>query len=298
MNKIISEIEKLKEEIKKHKELLSDPEVGSLAREEIEKLKSQKKALQMTLENISNNNQPSPRQFDKQSLDQVNTIIEIRGAAGGDEAKIWSSDLLRMYLRYAESKNFKVSRIDESALKIEGKGAYGIFKFESGVHRVQRVPTTEKQGRIHTSTASVAVLPEIPDSQISINPDDLEWQFTRAGGPGGQYVNKAATAVRLTHEPSGIVVAVRQERLQQQNKAIALQLLRSKLWQQEEEKRQKTIDKTRKSAVGRGMRAEKIRTYNFPHNRVTDHRINKSWHNLDNILNGNLSPLLSEIKKH
>ena len=165
------------------------------------------------------------------------------------------------------------------------------------MHRVQRIPETEKQGRIHTSTATVAVLPEIPESQISINPDDLEWQFTRAGGPGGQYVNKAATAVRLTHKPSRIVVSVRQERIQQQNKAIALELLRSKLWEQEEAERRKTIEQTRRAAVGRGMRAEKIRTYNFPQNRVTDHRINKTWHELESILDGNLEKIIEAVAK-
>ena len=200
-----------------------------------------------------------------------------------------------MYLHFADFKGYKIQELDDSTLKITGKGAFGIFRFESGVHRVQRVPETEKQGRIHTSTASVAVLPEIPESEITIKPEELEWQFTRAGGHGGQNVNKVNSAVRLTHKPSGLVISVRQERKQQQNKAIALQILRSKLWDQEEEKRVKTLDLTRRSAVGRGMRAEKIRTYNFPQNRVTDHRLGKSWHNLETVLDGNLKEILKTL---
>jgi peptide chain release factor 1 len=295
MNNLQNEITRIDQEIKRHQEFLKDPELADLAKEEIDKLNTQKKALEQSLPD-KKSHKSSFSTTKKSSPDQANAIVEIRAAAGGDEAKIWSSDLLRMYLRFAESNGFKVSQIDETNLKISGKGVFGLLKTESGVHRVQRVPKTEKQGRIHTSTASVAVLPEIPESQIKINPDDLEWQFTRAGGPGGQYVNKAATAVRLTHKPTSIVIAVRQERIQQQNKSIALELLRSKLWQLEEEKKLQTLDSQRKSAVGRGMRSEKIRTYNFPQNRVTDHRINKSWHDLENILNGNLSPIITSLE--
>lgn len=296
MNSIKEQVHRIQTQIRKHQELLDDPELGVLAKEEIEKLKSQKQALEDSLEMIQGKSNSHKSKTTQDTPDEANTIIEIRGGAGGDEAKIWAQDLKRMYMRFAEKHGFKVQQVDESTLKVNGRGVFGLFKLESGVHRVQRIPETEKQGRIHTSTATVAVLPEIPASQIKINPDDLEWQFTRAGGPGGQYVNKAATAVRLTHKPSGVVVSVRQERLQQQNKAIALEILRSKLWEKEEEKRESTIKETRRSAVGRGMRAEKIRTYNFPQNRVTDHRINKSLYELDSILNGNLDKILEVLK--
>ena len=233
--------------------------------------------------------------------------MEIRPGTGGDEAKIWAEDLARMYLKFCEATGLKTVIIDDGIIKISGYvhpssiihhsslslGPYGLLRFESGVHRVQRVPSTEAHGRIHTSTASVAVLPEVTVNEVSVNDNDLEWAFSRAGGPGGQNVNKVNTAVRLTHKPSGMVVSVRQERSQQQNKVIALEILRSKLWEIEEEKKLKTIEDQRRAAVGRGMRAEKIRTYNFPQNRVTDHRINKSWHNLDSVLEGNLEEIIS-----
>lgn len=293
MDAIKQEVIRINKEIQEHKSLLKDPELSSLAKEEINKLTKQKTALEQSLnyKDKTEANSPNDRQFDFS-----NAIIEIRAAAGGNEAKIWSNDLKRMYTRFANIKGLKVQELDDTTLKIKGKGAFAIFELESGVHRVQRIPVTESQGRIHTSTATVAVLPEIPESQIKINPEDLEWQFTRAGGHGGQNVNKVNTAVRLTHRPTGIKISVRQERVQQQNKAIALEILRSRLWQQEKEKRQKTIEHTRKEAVGRGMRAEKIRTYNFPQNRVTDHRINKSWHDLENILEGNLEKILKTLK--
>jgi peptide chain release factor 1 len=297
MNQLKNELKRIEAEILKHQKLLTDPELAPLAQEEIEKLTTQKKALEQSLSKVSDSTYSNQSQPQAGSHDEANAIIEIRGAAGGDEAKLWAQDLKRMYLRFADNQGYKVQEIDESTVKIIGRGVFGLFKYESGVHRVQRIPETEKQGRIHTSTATVAVLPEIHESQIKISPDDLEWQFTRAGGPGGQYVNKAATAVRLTHKPTGTVVTVRQERLQQQNKAIAVDILRSKLWQQEEEKRRKAIEETRRSAVGRGMRAEKIRTYNYPQNRVTDHRIKKSWKNLDEVLDGSLEKVIELIKQ-
>jgi peptide chain release factor 1 len=296
MNAIKDEISQLQKAIVEHKAFLSDPDLSQLAQEEITKLESQKKALEDSLARIENGNHSSANQDDGGKLDNSNAILEVRGAAGGDEAKIWAKDLLRMYMRFAQIRKLNLQSLDEFAVKVIGRGAYGLFKNESGIHRVQRVPETEKQGRIHTSTASVAVLPEIPESQIIVNPNDLEWHFTRAGGHGGQNVNKVNTAVRLTHKPTGIVVSVRQERVQQQNKTIALELLRAKLWEQEEEKRLSAIESTRKQAVGRGMRAEKIRTYNFPQNRITDHRVNTSWHNLDTVLEGNLTKVLADIE--
>lgn len=222
-------------------------------------------------------------------------FIEIRGATGGDEAKLWGADLLRMYIRYAAKKGWKVSQVDEKVIKINGAGAFDLLKNEAGVHRVQRVPVTEKRGRIHTSTATVAVLPEIKESEIQINPNDLEWSFTRAGGHGGQNVNKVSTAVRLVHRPTGIVVEAREERFQEQNRQIALSLLRSKLWEKQEEEKMRTIAGYR-SVIGRGMRSEKIRTYNYLQDRVTDHRIGKSWGKLETIIDGDLDKVIEMTK--
>ena len=201
-----------------------------------------------------------------------------------------------MYQRFATEKGFDNQLIDTTTLRITKKkstnwqyGAYQTFIPEAGVHRVQRVPDTENAGRIHTSTATVAVLPILPPTAIEIKPTDLEWQFTTAGGPGGQNVNKVNTAVRLTHKPTGIVIAVREERFQERNKQIALEVLRSKLWEAAEEERIKKIESERSSAVGRGMRSEKIKTYNFPQNRLTDHSLGKSWYSLKEIIEGDLT---------
>lgn len=221
--------------------------------------------------------------------------IEIRGATGGDEAKIWGGDLLRMYLRYATKKGWKVLSVDENVLRVSGSGVFDLLKNESGVHRVQRIPATERRGRIHTSTATIVVLPEIKEGEIQINPNDLDWQFTRAGGHGGQNVNKVSTAVRLTHRPTGVIVQAREERFQEQNRQIALSLLRAKLWEKEEERKLKEVAGYR-SVIGRGMRAEKIRTYNYPQDRVTDHRIPKSWGNLEVIVDGNLDKVVELTK--
>lgn len=227
---------------------------------------------------------------------QKQTIyLEVRGATGGDEAKIWATDLMRMYMRFAVKKNWKVVAVDDGVLKISGLGTFDLLVNETGVHRVQRIPQTEKRGRIHTSTATVAVLPEIKETDVHINPNDLEIQFFRAGGHGGQNVNKVSTAVRLTHKPSGIVVTSREERFQEQNRVIAMELLRSKLWEREEEQNLRTVAGYR-SAIGRGKRSEKIRTYNFPQNRVTDHRIGKSWGNLERIIEGNLEKVVEMTK--
>ncbi|PJC28147.1 hypothetical protein CO054_01725 [Candidatus Shapirobacteria bacterium CG_4_9_14_0_2_um_filter_39_11] len=217
-------------------------------------------------------------------------IIEIRAAAGGDEAKIWADDLSRMYRRFAEKQNWKTDNLDRGVLRIRGASAYEQLKFESGVHRVQRIPKTERYGRIHTSTATVVVLPKIPESEIKINPNDLGWQFYRASSRGGQNVQKVSSAVRLTHKPTGIVVTCEQERFQEQNRVLALELLRARLWEKEELKKESTIAGYR-SVIGRGMRAEKIRTYNYPQNRVTDHRLKKSFHNLEEILEGKLEKI-------
>ncbi len=221
--------------------------------------------------------------------------LEVRGATGGDEAKNWATDLLRMYLRFGTKKNWKVSPVDEFTLRITGFDVFESLKNESGVHRVQRVPATEKRGRIHTSTATVAVLPEIKASEVQVNPADLEWDFFRASSQGGQNVQKVSTAVRLKHKPTGIVVQSQEERFQERNREIAMNLLRSKLWEKQEEEKMRTIAGYR-SAIGRGMRSEKIRTYNFPQDRVTDHRIGKSFGNLEAIVDGNLEKILESTQ--
>jgi len=221
--------------------------------------------------------------------------MEIRAGVGGDEAKIWATDLLRMYTKFASSKNWKVHFIDEGVLKICGQDVFNLLRNEAGVHRVQRIPITEKRGRIHTSTATVAVLPEIAENQIYINPNDLEWQFYRASSHGGQNVQKVATAVRLVHKPTGLVVTAQSERFQEQNRANALLVLRSKLWQNEEIRKEATVAGYR-SPIGRGMRSEKIRTYNFPQDRLTDHRLGKSWHNLEKIMDGEINEVLEATK--
>jgi len=230
-------------------------------------------------------------------MNQDLAIIEVRGAAGGDEAKIWADDLFRMYLHFAEKQGWEIKNLGQRTLKVKGKDVYEILKNEAGVHRVQRIPTTERHGRIHTSTATVAVLPEITENQIKINPQNLDWQFYRASSQGGQNVQKVSSAVRLIHRPTGLVVTCEQERFQEQNRKIALELLRAKLWQREQEKKQSELSSLRREAVGQGMRSEKIRTYNFPQNRVTDHRMKKSWHNLDSILNGELRKIIGSFTK-
>ncbi|MDO8551199.1 MAG: peptide chain release factor-like protein [bacterium] len=217
-------------------------------------------------------------------------IIEVRPGTGGEEAKIWAGDLLRMYARFANSQGWKVFQVDDGTIKITGPNAYSSLKKESGVHRVQRVPETERYGRIHTSTATVAALPEIAENEVRINPGDLEWQFFRASSQGGQNVQKVSSAVRLIHKPTGTVVTSQRERSQEQNRSLAMELLRAKIWEQQELVKEETIAGYR-SVVGRGMRSEKIRTYNFPQNRVTDHRIGKSWGNLTEVIEGKLGKI-------
>jgi len=228
---------------------------------------------------------------------EVNCVyLEIRGATGGDEAKIWADDLYRMYYRYSLKKGWKTTSVSENVLQITGLGVWEELKNESGVHRVQRIPTTERHGRIHTSTATVAVLPEIKEGEVNINPQDVEMQFFHASSKGGQNVQKVSTAVRLIHKPTGLMVAAQTERFQEQNRKIAYDLLRAKLWEREEEEKEKTMQGYR-SVIGRGMRAEKIRTYNFPQDRITDHRIKKSFGNLESIVDGNLEKVVALTSK-
>lgn len=217
-------------------------------------------------------------------------ILEFRPGPGGEEARIWARDLMRMYTRYANIAGWKVEQLDETVLRIRGTGAFTELQYEAGTHRVQRIPVTERQGRIHTSTATVAVLPEIPAAEIFLKPEDLAWEFYRSGGKGGQNVNKVSSAVRLRHKPTGLIVQCQTERDQYQNRQVALSMLRGKLWELNELEAARIAGNAR-SVIGRGMRAEKIRTYNYPQNRVTDHRINKSWHNLEDIIEGKLQKI-------
>ena len=293
-NQLQSQIQNLDTQIKSSQALLTDPQMKDLATQEINSLQTQKQALLDSIASLQDQPADSPQ---KGEFNSNQITLEVRPGAGGEEAKIWASDLLRMYTRFAQNNKFTLESIDEGVLKIKGQGVYSLFKYESGVHRVQRVPTTESQGRIHTSTASVAVLPIIPREQLEIKPEDLDWQFYRSGGKGGQNVNKVNTAVRLTHRPSGLVVTCSSERSQEQNRAIALDMIRSQLWEQQEEQRLGTLEEKRRAAVGRAMRAEKIKTYNYPGNRLTDHRINESWHNLDSIMEGNLSKVLAQVNQ-
>lgn len=285
------QVDEIDQKINQNQILLNDPQLKSLAKEEINALKTQKKALLSTQSSTQASNSS------KNTLNSKTVLIEVRSGAGGEEAKIWAQDLLEMYQKFAEAKNFKTTKIDSLVIQIKGQDAYQLLQHEAGVHRVQRIPTTESRGRIHTSTATVAVLPEISQSQIKIDPKDVSISFYRSGGAGGQNVNKVNTAVRLHHQPSGITVESQTQRYQEQNRKIAMQILRSKLWQIEQDKQAETISKAR-SAIGRAMRAEKIRTYNYPQNRVTDHRIQKSYKNLDKILEGNLDKLIKALLTH
>lgn len=293
INYIQNQIDSIEQKIKDAESLLSDPEMTNLAETEIEDLKKQKKELEKAL---NGKNFSSAGIQEANSLDHRNVILEVKGAAGGDEAKIWGRQLLRMYQRFAEIKGFQTELLDEFAIKVIGRNAFATFKYEAGVHRVQRIPETEKRGRVHTSTSVVSVLPELEDIDLHIRDEDVDFEAFRAGGHGGQNVNKVSTAVRLKHKPTGIVVTCQTERHQIQNRENAMKMLRAKLWEIELEKRHEMISELKSTQIGKGMRAEKIRTYNFPQDRVTEHRIGKSYHNLPAILEGSIEKIIDDLK--
>jgi peptide chain release factor 1 len=305
MDYLQQQIDEISQKIEDTKKLLVDPEMAELAQLELSDLEQQRSDLEQAASFASGNYEDSGEETAGVEVNPNIAIVEIRAAAGGDEAGLFAGDLLRMYTRYAETQKWKIEELDDSSggigqikqatIKIQGKNAYDLLQFESGVHRVQRVPKTESSGRIHTSTATVAVLPQVKETQVYINPSDIEFDSFRSGGAGGQNVNKVNTAVRIKHIPSGIVVTCQTERSQLQNRENAMNLLRAKLWEIEQQEAAKLIGGARAAQVGTGDRNEKIRTYNFPQNRVTDHRIGKSWHNLEEILEGDLSDITTAL---
>lgn len=274
----------------------AEPEMLPLIKEEIANLQSRQQILLKELREAL---------LPKDPFDNRDVIMEIRAGAGGEEASLFAADLFRMYTRYAQSKGWDIEILHanpsdlggfkEVIFEVRGKGAYSRLKYEKGVHRVQRVPITEASGRIHTSTATVAVLPKPEEVEVQIDPKDLKIEFFHSSGPGGQNVNKVATAVRITHLPTGITAVCQDERSQFRNRMKAMALLRARLWEREKQRLQEEISRERRSQVGSGERAEKIRTYNFPQNRVTDHRIDLSFYNLPQILDGEIDELIDAL---
>lgn len=306
-----NEILRIEDEIKLNQNALEkeqNEDMKLLIRQEIEDLNKQKNDMGLSFSNDYQVEGDSKNKANDDGniadIDENTVILEIRSGTGGDEAGLFARDLYIMYLRYGEKAKWKVSEdyINENEAggiktliaEIKGDKIYKLLKNESGVHRVQRVPTTESAGRIHTSTATVAVLPKVKKIDIEIKPDDLKWDFFRSGGKGGQNVNKVSTAVRLTHIPTDTVVECQEERYQGKNREKALQILHSKLYTQMKNQSVKNITDLRSSQVGSAERSEKIRTYNFPQDRITDHRINKTWHSMDKVMNGEIENILKD----
>ena len=298
---LADEIETANRQIAENKELIAsetDPEFVQAAESDISVLEAKRTEAETKLDELEHGK--------AEEIDHI--IVEIRAGAGGDEAALFAGDLFRMYSRYAQEKGWQTAVIDSSettiggykeiVLEIQGReDVYGRLKYESGVHRVQRVPETEKSGRVHTSTATVAILPVKEAADTTMNPSDLKIEFFRSSGPGGQNVNKVETAVRIIHIPTGFVVACQSGRSQASNKEKALQILQSKLSEMQKEKEMKEAGEMRKSQIGTADRSEKIRTYNFPQDRITDHRVKQSWHNIEKIMEGYMDPMIEDLKK-
>jgi peptide chain release factor 1 len=290
------EYKQVLDDIEAAKEMAKDPEMGEFAREELESLESKKEELERKIEILL---------IPKDPNDGKNVIVEIRGAAGGDEANIFAGDLFRMYTYYAEKQGWKIEVVNEVAgasggfsqveCMIKGENVYSKLKYESGSHRVQRVPATETQGRVHTSTATVLVMPEVEDVNIDVKESDLKIDVYHSSGAGGQSVNTSNSAVRITHVPTGVVVTCQTERSQLLNKEKAMNLLKIKLNDEIQHKKEQEVGAERKSKIGTGDRSEKIRTYNYPQNRVTDHRINFSVMELDRVMDGHLDPIIDAL---
>ena len=290
------EYKKVKEAYDEAQEMLADKDLKELAEMQMDECREKLPKIEEELKILL---------IPKDKDDEKNIICEIRGGAGGDEAALFAGTLFRMYSMYAERKHWKLEVLNENATElggykeisfmITGKGVYSRLKFESGVHRVQRVPDTESSGRIHTSTATVAVLPVVEDVEVELNPADIRMEVFRASGAGGQHVNKTSSAVRLIHEPTGIVAECQTERSQVQNREYAMRLLKSRIYEMEKKKQDEELASERKSQVGAGDRSEKIRTYNYPQGRITDHRIGLSIYQMEDFLNGNLDEMIDAI---
>ena len=289
-------LKKIEEDLEESKELVKDPELGDFAKEEITRLTAEKEKLEKDIEVML---------LPKDPNDEKNVIVEIRGAAGGDEANIFAGDLYRMYTKYAEKQGWKIEVLTEEhsdaggfplvEFMVKGNMVYSKLKYESGSHRVQRVPVTETQGRVHTSTATVLVMPEVEEVDVEINPSDLRIDVYRSSGAGGQGVNTTDSAVRITHIPTGTVVTSQNERSQIQNKERCMQVLRARLYEMKIQEQEEKLGAERRSKIGTGDRSEKIRTYNYPQNRVTDHRIGYTTKNLDKVMEGNLEDIIEAL---